>query len=85
MGSYSPVPEPQILPPVNGYQSEPPPIRKQRSMWAVAPATYILVAINCLVFLAMVARHVSAMDPTPDQLMIFGADNAGAEIGRAHV
>jgi rhomboid protease GluP len=36
------------------------------------------VAINCLVFLAMVAHHVSAVNPTPDQLMFFGADNARA-------
>jgi rhomboid protease GluP len=36
------------------------------------------VAINCLVFLAMVAFHVSAVTPTTDQLMHWGADNAGA-------
>jgi rhomboid protease GluP len=35
------------------------------------------VGINCLVFLAMVAHHVSAASPTTEQLMFWGADNAG--------
>jgi rhomboid protease GluP len=78
MGSYSPVLAQQILPPDNGYQPSPPPDRKPRPSWAVAPATYLLVGINCLVFLVMVAHHVSAFNPTPDQLMYWGADNAGA-------
>ncbi len=47
-----------------------------------APATYLLVAINCLVFLAMVAHHVSAISPTADQLMDWGADNAGSVLIR---
>ena len=42
-----------------------------------APATYLLVGINCGVFLAMVFNGVSAVDPTIDQLMRWGADNAG--------
>ena len=37
----------------------------------------MLVGINCLVFLVMVARGVSIWSPTPEQLMFFGADNAG--------
>jgi rhomboid protease GluP len=35
------------------------------------------VGINCLVFLAMLAHHVSASSPNLDQLMYWGADNAG--------
>jgi rhomboid protease GluP len=69
-------PEPEILPPDNGYI--PPPVRRQRPSWAVVPATYLLVGINCVVFLYMVAHGVSAGAPTTDQLMHWGADNAGA-------
>jgi rhomboid protease GluP len=43
----------------------------------LSPATYLLVGINCLVFLAMAAHHVSMANPTTDQLMFWGADNAG--------
>ena len=39
-----------------------------------SPATYLLVGINCAVFLAMVARGVSIWMPTLDQLMFWGAD-----------
>ena len=42
--------------------------------WAFAPATYLLVGINCLVFLAMVFSHVSIFNPTPDQLVHWGAN-----------
>ncbi|HEV2213687.1 MAG TPA: rhomboid family intramembrane serine protease [Terracidiphilus sp.] len=78
MGSYPPAPQPEILPPDNGYiPPPPPPVRRQRPSWAAAPATYLLVGINCAVFLAMVARGVSAGSPTVDQLMQWGADNAG--------
>ena len=34
----------------------PPPVRRPRPGWAAAPATYLLVGINCAVFLAMVAQ-----------------------------
>ena len=47
-------------------------------MWAVAPATYLLVGINCAVFVAMVARGLSIWTPTPNQLMLWGANNAGS-------
>lgn len=77
MGSYGP--EPETLPPGNGYIPPPPqPVRRQRPTWAVAPATYILVGINCAVFLAMVAHGVSVGSPDTSQLMHWGADNAGA-------
>jgi len=79
MGSYSPPPDPEFLPPGAGYAPPPPqPVRRPRPSWAVAPATYLLVGINCLVFLVMVAHRVSAVSPTTDQLMYWGADNAGA-------
>jgi rhomboid protease GluP len=71
------MPEPEILPPGAGI---PPPqeVRKPRSGWASAPATYLLVGINCAVFLAMLARGLSIWAPTPDQLMNWGANNAGS-------
>jgi rhomboid protease GluP len=92
MGSFSPVPpprderpldgnpgdlrQPEFLPPNAGFR--PPPVRRQRPSWAAAPATYLLVGINCLVFLVMLAHHVSAAGPNLDQLMYWGADNAGS-------
>ncbi len=78
MGSFSSTPEPEILPPGDGYAPPPQPVRQPRPLWSTSPATFILVGINCLVFLAMVAHHVSAASPTTDQLMLWGADNAGA-------
>ena len=75
MGSYHP--EPEILPPGNGYIPPPQPVRRQRPSWAAAPATYLLVGVNCAVFVAMVAHGVSAGSPNTGQLMHWGADNAG--------
>ncbi len=77
MGTHPPVPEPEILPPGPGYSVPPQPVRR-RPRWALSPATYLLVGINCLVFLAMTARGVSVGSPTADQLLTWGADNAGA-------
>ena len=71
------VPQPEILPPDTGYTPPPPP-RPRRPSWSASPATYLLVGINCAVFLAMVLQGVSAVSPEVDQLMRFGADNAGA-------
>jgi rhomboid protease GluP len=48
-----------------------------RRSWAFAPATYLLVGINCAVFIAMVLSGVSLLNPTTDQLMHWGANNAG--------
>ena len=73
MGSYSSTPQPEILPPVSEYAPPPPP-RRRRPGWAAAPATYLLLGINCGVFLAMVARGSSFWMPTLDQLMFWGAD-----------
>ena len=71
MGSYPSPPQPEVLPPVS--DSVPPP-RRRRSAWAAAPATHVLLGINCAVFLAMVARGASLWMPTLDQLMFWGAD-----------
>jgi rhomboid protease GluP len=86
MGSYPPPPqepvyrspgsEPQILPPGTVYMP-PQQARRQRQSWMVAPATYVLIGINCAVFLAMLANHVSFLSPSPQELLRFGADNAG--------
>src|ERR1700749_1177994 len=76
---------PEILPPEGReetqqayYQPPPPPNMPppphQRSRWAYAPATYILVGINCLVFLGMAFSGVSFVAPTPEQLLVWGAD-----------
>jgi rhomboid protease GluP len=78
MGSSPhPIPEPEILPPGANYVPPQQERRQRRPTWAVAPATYLLVAINCIVFLAMLAQRVSAISPTPLQLLNWGADNAG--------
>jgi rhomboid protease GluP len=37
----------------------------------------LLVAINCAVFIAMAANHVSSSNPSVAQIMFWGADNAG--------
>jgi rhomboid protease GluP len=79
MGSSPPTPDPEFLSPESGVNPPPPqPVRKPRPSWSYAPATYLLVGINCLVFLVMTVRGVSPVGPTADQLMYFGADHAGA-------
>src|ERR1700683_2658594 len=72
MGSSPMTPEPEVLPPDSGYV--PPPAPRRRRGWASAPATYLLVGINCGVFLGMVLRGASIWMPTLDQLMQWGAD-----------
>jgi rhomboid protease GluP len=55
------------------------PVRRVRPSWASAPATYLLVGINCAVYLAMVANHVSFLSPSSNDLLHhWGANNAGA-------
>ncbi len=71
MGSYPSTPQPEILPPAI---ETVPPRRRRRPAWAESPATYLLVGINCAVFLAMVVRGCSVWMPTLDQLMFWGAD-----------
>ncbi len=43
----------------------------------MAPATYTLVGINCAVFLLMAFQGVNPVHPTSENLMHWGADNAG--------
>ena len=82
---------PEILPPTGGdgaaQQEELRAVRErlpgQRSRsgprsWAYAPATYLLVGINCLVFMGMVLSHVSFVNPSVDDLLRWGANNATA-------
>ncbi len=88
MGSFPPEANPanpvplenaEVLPPEGRYM--PPagmPVRRRRPTWAAAPATHVLIAVNCLVFLLMVARGISPMNPGVDQLMHWGANNAGS-------
>jgi rhomboid protease GluP len=81
MGSSSQIPQPEILPPGPEYGPEygaPQPPPRRRPAWSASPATYLLVGVNCLVFLAMTARHVSPLSPTTEQLYAWGANNAGA-------
>jgi rhomboid protease GluP len=78
MGSYSPTPEPEYLPPETGYEPPESPVRRRMRAIAAAPATHLLVAVNCLVFLAMVSQNVSAFNPTTGQLLNWGADHTGA-------
>jgi rhomboid protease GluP len=71
MGSYSTPAPPEILPPAGEEAPQP---RRHRPGWAESPATYLLVGINCGVFVAMVARGCSIWMPTVDQIMLWGAD-----------
>jgi rhomboid protease GluP len=64
---------PELAPADAGF-APPPPAARKRPLWAAAPATYLLVGINCGVFLAMIAHHISFWMPTVDQLMHWGAD-----------
>jgi rhomboid protease GluP len=72
------MPEPEILPPAVQMPQPQQAVRKPRSSWETAPATYLLVGINCAVFLAMVGSGVSIGSPTTEQLMHWGANNAGS-------
>jgi len=71
-------PEPEVLRPDPEYPMPQPVVRRRRSFWATAPATYVLVGINVAVFVLMLLRHVSGVSPTPEQLMHWGANNAGS-------
>ena len=72
-------PEPEILRPDPAYvPMQQPVVRRRRSFWATAPATYVLVGINVAVFVAMLLTGGSGLSPTPEQLMHWGANNAGS-------
>jgi rhomboid protease GluP len=51
-----------------------PPPPRRRNHWAMAPATYTLVGINVLVYLAMCFSGVSWWSPTVNDLIRWGAD-----------
>ena len=81
--SYT-APEGEILPPsqaANPVQDFAPAQtrarRREFSEWnpRVAPATYLLVAINCAVYLWMVAHGVSAKEPSESALLHYGANS----------
>lgn len=83
MESYSPAPAtgptPEILPPDSPPMPQPQETaRRPRPRWASAPATYLLVGINCAVFAAMTLRGINPVNPTPNQLLHWGADNTAA-------
>jgi rhomboid protease GluP len=72
-------PEGEVLPPhgdpPGAYIAEdaPAPRRRTRSILS-APGTYVLVGINCAVYLWMVLHGVDPATPTPAQLIHFGAN-----------
>ena len=83
-------PEGEIIPPVGSAVPTPdyhpteyssseyaplPPRRSRRSELFAAPATYILVGINVVVFLWMVVNGVSFQSPTSANLIHFGANS----------
>jgi rhomboid protease GluP len=70
--------DPELLSPEGDLTPQPQPVRKQRRSWSYAPATYVLLGVNCLVFLAMTKSGVSIWGPTTDQLLLWGGDNAGS-------
>jgi rhomboid protease GluP len=78
MGTSSPSNQPEFINPEVDFTPPPEPVHRPRPSWSYAPATYVLVGINCLVFLVMAARGVSLWSPTSDQLLYWGADNAGS-------
>ena len=83
-------PIPEILPPgsgTNGYPGyhgggytvvPPPPVERPRRRWAMAPATWTLLGINCAVYVLMVVSGTSPIKPSSESLLVWGADNAGA-------
>lgn len=78
MGSSPQIPAPEILPPEGTAPPTQPRERRNRSTWEIAPATHLLMGANILVFLWMLAGHVSFLSPSPDDLLAHGANNAGA-------
>jgi membrane associated rhomboid family serine protease len=75
MSSPTSAPQPEIISP--GATSAARPVRRRKPSWAVAPATYLLVGINCAVFVTMLAHGISFWMPTVGQIIHYGAENAG--------
>ena len=76
MGTIPPPLEPEILPP-DGVAAPQPPARRVKPVWVVAPATHLLLAINILVFVLMLLGRVNFLNPSPHDLLRWGANNAG--------
>ncbi len=75
-------PQGEVLPssgeasPSQGFeQIEPATSKRSGFVFSDAPATYLLVGINCAVFVWMVLRGVSFQSPSPEDLLRFGANN----------
>jgi rhomboid protease GluP len=68
----------------SGYYTQEPPASQTRSRiltgWAYAPATYILIGINCVVYLLMTLRGVSWWAPTAQEILRWGASRGANEI-----
>lgn len=62
-------------PPPDQQYHPPRPRRPHPPGWAFAPATYVLVGINCAVYLGMVLTGASFWDPSIEKLLIWGANN----------
>jgi len=80
---YTSSPEGEIVTPlgervaVPEYAPGEPVERSRRLELFGAPGTYLLVGVNCAVFLWMVLHGVSVQSPTPYDLVRFGANNTG--------
>jgi rhomboid protease GluP len=73
--------EPEVIPPTattpsEAYSPQQARRRREHSDWdpRSAPGTYLLVALNCAVYLWMVANHVDPKDPSPAALLHYGAN-----------
>lgn len=75
MSSPSSASQPEILSPDAGSA---PPVRRRKPLWKVAPGTYLLVGLNCAVFLAMLADRISFWMPTAEQVFRWGGENAAS-------
>ncbi len=68
----------------SGYHTRAPQPQQTRSRiltgWAYAPATYILIGINCVVYLLMTLRGVSWWAPTAQDILRWGANRGANEI-----
>lgn len=72
----------EVLPPLgesspsHGFEEVEPAASKRRGfVFSDAPATYLLVGINCAVFIWMVWSGVSFQSPSPQDLLRFGANS----------
>ncbi len=68
---------PEVLPPGSEHAARQPE-RRRRPGFSIAPATYVLIGINCAVFIAMVLNGVGFWNPDPYLLLHrWGANSAG--------